>query len=71
MKSMMLAVVLVATALMVSVVPSGAATITVTASPVWTNSGITVAASDTVTFSGATGTWNFGNGPVGPDGITW
>lgn len=68
MKKVFLTVVVLAAALVVSYGSSNAAVITVTSNPLWTNSGFTLAASDVVTISGASGTWDWGTGLVGPDG---
>lgn len=68
MKKVFLTVVLLMAALMVSSGMSNAAVITVTSYPLWTDSGFTLVASDFVTISGASGTWDWGGGPVGPDG---
>jgi len=68
MKAGFLAILFLVIALTISAVPSDAALVNVTSYPIWTNSGITVNASDIVTFSGASGSWNWGMGLVGPDG---
>lgn len=41
--------------------------ISVPANPLWTDTGLTVSNGDTVTIT-ASGTWNYGAGPLGPDG---
>ncbi len=67
MKKMFLTVVLLVAALMVSYGPSYAALITVQSNPLWTDTGITLTGSAGSIF-GASGTWNWGTGSVGPDG---
>lgn len=56
--------------LLLGSVPAYADTITVTANPLWTKIG-TLSLSSTVTISGASGIWDWGNAagpPTGPDG---
>jgi PEP-CTERM motif len=50
---------------------SSAATFTVPSNPIWTDSGISVLATDTVTFSNATASWSYAGGvpPTGPGGV--
>jgi len=49
---------------------AGASVVTVTSNPLWTDTGISLTPSESVTISGATGswTWEVPNGPFGPDG---
>jgi PEP-CTERM motif len=49
---------------------SSATTFTVPSNPLWTNTGISVLATDTVTFTNATGSWSYAGGvpPSGPGG---
>jgi hypothetical protein len=50
---------------------SSAATFTVPSNPLWTDSGISVLATDTVTFTNATASWSYAGGvpPSGPGGV--
>ena len=49
---------------------AAAATFTVSSNPIWTDTGITVHATENVTFSNATASWTWGYSiaPFGPDG---
>jgi len=49
---------------------AGASVVTVTSNPLWTDTGISLTPSESVTFSGATGswTWEVPIGPFGPQG---
>jgi hypothetical protein len=55
---------------MIAVTQASATTFTVSSNPLWSDTGVTIHATDTVTFSNATGswTWQVGYGPYGPDG---
>jgi hypothetical protein len=46
-----------------------AATIGVPASPLWTNTGVLVLTTDTVSFTGATGDWTYQGSLFGPEGV--
>jgi hypothetical protein len=57
--------------LIIPVSKSSATTFTVTANPCWTDTGITVLATDTVIFANATANWGAGipGDPFGPGGL--
>lgn len=56
--------------LLVLVPFSQASAINVTSSPLWTNTGLSVLATDTVSFTGASGSWTYQPLPLfGPEGV--
>jgi hypothetical protein len=65
------------TAMAAGLPPAGADTVTVTANPLWTDTGITLMPQDARTIHGASGSWNWGTFySFGPDGdyqpgFTW
>ena len=63
-----LSTILVALPVLLSAPQLGAAVVTVTANPLWTDTGIALGASDVVTISGASGSWSWGGPLHGPDG---